>query len=227
MNPRLAHLLVRLYSRAWSERYGAEFEALLQTGRGGLRTSADVVWSAMHERIFPTPGLKMEQTQFQSWCLRAPWAMFGLAPLVLLAAAYFVACLILWSGWKIFLPGADTPFVRIDGFAIFYFQVGRLLYFSAPILIGWAIGLVAGRQRLKAVWPAVGWVLIALIGGTAQIHASRTAVTGGIGHIRMDFALGPSGHGIPDGLFHALIIFSLTALPCLIWRLLKARSVSV
>src|SRR6266849_9460924 len=85
----------------------------------------------------------IEQRQFQSWCARAPWAMFGLAPLFLLAAAYFVACFILWSGWKMFLPGTNTPFVPIDGLANFYFQVGRLIYFSAPIFIGWAIGLVA------------------------------------------------------------------------------------
>src|SRR5579859_1830609 len=37
-------------------------------------------------------------------------AMIGLAPLLYLAGAYFVACFILWSGWKMFLPGADTPF---------------------------------------------------------------------------------------------------------------------
>jgi hypothetical protein len=226
MNNRLAQRLVRLYPRPWRERYGAELEALLHSGRGGLRMSANVVWSAFHEHVFPTPGLKIEQSRFQSWCVRAPWAMFGLAPLLLLAAAYFVACFILWSGWEIFLPRANTPFVPIDGPAIFYFQVGRLIYFSAPILIGWAIGLVAGRQRLKAVWPAVGWILIALTGGTAQVHASRTAVLGGVGHIRMGFALGPSVHGIPDGLFHALVILSLTVLPYLIWQLQKTHFVS-
>ena len=52
----------------------------------------------------------IEQRQFQSWCVRAPWAMFGLGPLFLLAAAWFIALFILWSGWNIFLPGADTPF---------------------------------------------------------------------------------------------------------------------
>src|SRR5438093_12523785 len=36
----------------------------------------------------------IEKRQFQSWCVRAPWAMFGLAPLCLLAGAYFVACLV-------------------------------------------------------------------------------------------------------------------------------------
>ena len=152
--------------------------------------------------------------------------MFGLGPLFLLAVAWFVALLILWSGWKFFLPGAHTPFVPLDGFAILYFGVGRLLYYFAPILIGWGIGLIAARQRLKAIWPLLGLILIALIGGTAQVHASRTGVPGGFGHIRMDFALGTSLHVIPDGLFHALVIVSLAVLPYLIWRLQKARFVS-
>jgi hypothetical protein len=42
----------------------------------------------------------------------------------------------------------------------------------------------------------------------------------------MDFALGPSVQGISYGLFHALVILSLTVLPSLIWRLQKAHSLS-
>jgi hypothetical protein len=57
MNPRFTRLLVRLYPRPWRERYGAEFEALLQAGDGGLRAAANVVWSALQERVSPTPGL--------------------------------------------------------------------------------------------------------------------------------------------------------------------------
>jgi hypothetical protein len=227
MNPRLAHLLMCLYPRPWRERYGAEFEALLQTGRGDLRTSANVVWSALHERVFPTPVLKIEQGQLQSWCVRAPWATFALAPLFLLAGAWFVALLILWSGWKIFLPGADSPFVPIDDLReFFYFNVGRVLYFGAPILVGWGIGLIAIRQRSKAFWPTVGLVLIALIGGMAQVQANRTAVPGGLGHISMDFTLGHSVQDISHGLLHAVVILSLTVLPLVIWRLQKAHSLS-
>jgi len=62
MNPRLARLLMRLYPRAWRERYGEEFEALLLAGRGGLRTSANVVWSALSEHAFPTQGAEMHQS---------------------------------------------------------------------------------------------------------------------------------------------------------------------
>ncbi len=60
MNPRLARLLVRLYPRVWRERYSAEFEALLQDGDGSLRTSANVVWSALWEHIVPTQGGNMD-----------------------------------------------------------------------------------------------------------------------------------------------------------------------
>jgi hypothetical protein len=163
----------------------------------------------------------IDQAQFRSWSARAPWAMFGLAPLLLLASSYVVALFILWSGWKMFLPSADTPFVRIHGFAILYFGFGKLVYFGAPILIGWGVGLIAARQRFKEAWPIVGLVLIALTGGTTQVHASRTAVPAGFGHISMNFTLGPTVPGVPYGLLHVLAIFTLTVLPYLIWRLQK------
>ena len=173
----------------------------------------------------------IEQRQFQSWSARAPWAMFGLAPLFLLAGAYFVALLILWSGWQIFLPEADTPFVPVGGpiygFANIYFQAGKFYYFSAPVLIGWAIGLIAARQRLKAVWPIVGLVLIAFMGATNQVYAGRTTVPRGLGHISMHFYFLPhSVQGFYGQMFHALIILSLSVLPYLIWRLQKTHSLA-
>ena len=64
MNPELARLLTRLYPHAWRQRYGMEFEALLLDGRSSLLTSADVVWSAVCERIFPTQGGKMNQPAY-------------------------------------------------------------------------------------------------------------------------------------------------------------------
>jgi hypothetical protein len=187
----------------------AESAALIRLG------SADDLAKAM-----------IEQRQFKSWSARAPWAVFGLAPLLILSAAWFIALLILWSGWQIFLPGADTPFgvTRVDSFGNLYFQLGKAIYLSAPFLVGWCIGLVASRQRLNAVWPMAGLVLTAYMAGTGHVQASRSTVPGGLGHIRMDFTLGPAVHGIPGSLFNALIILSITALPYLIWRLLSARS---
>jgi hypothetical protein len=169
----------------------------------------------------------LEQRQFQSWCARAPWVMFGFAPLICLGAAYLVACLYLWCGWKVFLPGADSPFgataAPTYSFDNIYFQVGKFYYLSAPILVGWTIGIVAARQRLKAVWPTLGVVLIAWMGATARIQAGRTAVPRGLGHISVDFFnFGPTSQTISESMLSAFVIFTLAILPYLVWRLRRA-----
>lgn len=56
MNPKLARRLVSLYPDRWKQRYGEEFEALLRSGPGDIRTTANIVWSAFRERILPTQG---------------------------------------------------------------------------------------------------------------------------------------------------------------------------
>ena len=167
--------------------------------------------------------------QFKSWCARIPWAMFGVAPLLLLAS-YFLACLYLWWGWTTFKPGTDTPFggpSPMYSLENFYFQAGKFYYISAPILAGWTIAFVAARQRLKWPWPTLALVLIAWMGATAQIQASRSAVPRGLGHISMTFfVFGSSPQTISSVLLSALIIFSLTILPYFVWRLRKIVSAS-
>lgn len=61
MKQRLARNLIRLYPRAWRQRYGAEFEAMLEEGRGGLGSAVNVLFSAFSEHIFPTQGGTMER----------------------------------------------------------------------------------------------------------------------------------------------------------------------
>jgi len=165
----------------------------------------------------------IEQRQFQSWTARAPWAAFGLAPLFFLATAWLAAFFILWSGWRIFLPGADTPFGGPNyGFANLYFQVGRAFYFGAPILIGWGIGVLAARQRRQPGWPILGAIPIALLAVTAQVRTSRTAVPGGLlGHVNLRFAFGSSAQPLSVGLYHTLLVFLLMVVimlqPYFIW----------
>jgi hypothetical protein len=166
--------------------------------------------------------------QLQSWTARAPWAVFGLVPLASLAAAWFVALFILWSGWHLYLPDADTPFGGgpHNGFVNLYFQFGRMVYFWSPFVIGWGIGFIAIRQRLSAVWPAIGVALLAYLAGTAQVHASQKEVSNGLGHIVMGFGLGSHGQSVPAGLTHIVIILTVTMLPYLVWRLRNSSGIS-
>jgi hypothetical protein len=80
MNRAAARLLTRLYPRAWRERYGTEFEALLRDGNGDLRTWANAFWSALRERVIPTVGGTMYQ-QINSFgaMIRRPSAFIPLA----------------------------------------------------------------------------------------------------------------------------------------------------
>jgi hypothetical protein len=189
--------------------------------RLGGRSAADARSAAL-SRIGAVDELAdamIRQRRFQSWCARAPWAMFGVVPLLLMSGAYLIACLILWSGWMIFLPAAVMPFgSQLHGLEVAYFGVGKLLYFGAPVLLGWLIGLMAVRQRMGALWPAVGLLLTALLAASARVHASRPVLSGTVGNISMDFASIRGGQ--------LLLVLCFTALPYCIWRVHIARSAS-
>jgi len=231
MNRRLARFLTRLYPRAWRNRYGAEFEALLETERAGPRAPFDVAWSALAERVHPTQSVAKEQWfsahPFRSWRERAPLAMICLAPVPMLVAAYAIACLILWVGWRMFMPGLDSPFgVRAHGLANFYFQAGKSYYCAAPVLVGWWFEFVAVKFRLKAAWLTIGLLLLAWMGAAARIEANRRTVHSGLGHISISFnfcSLIPNAY---DGMLHAATILLLAASPYLLWRFLRSRTLS-
>lgn len=165
------------------------------------------------------------QRQLHSWSARAPWVMFSLGPLLVLGAAYLAVCCYLWLGWRVFLPGAETPFGAGHSGPVYslgniYFQAGKYFYFWLPMIAGWMIAFVAARQRLKSAWVGLGLAMVAWMGGTAEIHAGRTAVPGGLGHISMSFF---AVHGSAQGSAYGfLLIFCLSALPYLLWRVRRA-----
>jgi len=232
MKPKLARLLTRIYPRSWRQRYQSEFEELLESGAGDLRTVANVAWSGLRERIFPIRELTTnDQTAsglFHSICARAPWAVFSLGPLSLLSGCYLAACFILWIGWMVFLPGRATPFGGgpHHGLVNLYFQFGKYFYAGSPILVGWVIAVAAIRQRVRSLWPMTSFVLLAWMGTAARIHASRIDIPRGLGHIRMNFVLWPSAQNTHDDLIHALFILSLVGPPYLLLRIQTARSMA-
>jgi hypothetical protein len=162
-------------------------------------------------------GAMMKRPELRSWTAQAPWVVLGVAPVLGLFIAWAVALLILCSGWAWFLRGSPTPFVPIHGFAVAYFGVGRMLYYGAPLLCGWGIVLLAGRQRVQAVWPVVlGSITQALLGATGAVDVRAPQVPGATGDVGIRFF--PSLLQLPTAAGHAGLLFFLIAVPYLIWR---------
>ena len=162
----------------------------------------------------------ISQPTLHSLSARAPWAVFSLTPVALLAALWLFSLCLLRLGWQIFLPGAVTPFGAPHGPLHFfdpqniYFQLDRALYLGAPIVAGWCMFLVATRQRLNAHWPIVSLAILAALAATSHVQANRLAVPSGLGHIRVDFALRPA----PQNEY-ALVVLLIALTPYLLWKL--------
>jgi hypothetical protein len=163
------------------------------------------------------------QPRFQSLSARAPWAVFSLTPLLLLAALWLLSLCLLRLGWHLFLPGAVTPFghgpLHFFDPQNIYFQLNRSLYLGAPILVGWCMVVTAGRQRLNTLWPILSLTLLALLAATSHVQANRLAVPSGLGHISVDFALRPAAQNE-----YALIVFLFALAPYLLWKLQTRRA---
>jgi hypothetical protein len=96
-----------------------------------------------------------------------------------------------------------------------------MIYFFAPVFVGWGIALVAARQRLPVAWPALGVALVALAGAEARVHAGRSALSGAA-RVNMSFTLGNSAGEIAHGLLRASILLCLMAAPYIAWRMQSA-----
>lgn len=195
-----------------------------EEGAGRSRAEAEAAALLRLGTIDDLAKAMIDRRQFRSLFARAPWAMFTVGPLLLLAGCYLIACCYLWLGWRMFLPGAETPFAfhnssPLYGFSNIYFQAGKYFYWCAPVLAGWTMALMTARQRTKSAWLAFGLMMISWMGATAEIHAGRGAVPGGLGHIRMSFFTIGNPQGITYG---GLLIFCFSALPYFAWRVRRA-----
>jgi hypothetical protein len=158
MNPRLARLLAHLYPRAWRERYGREFEQLLEDGDLGLRASANVVWSALSEHIFPTRGGSMNPNpnSFRA-ILRHPSAFLPLAMSLAALGVLFVAAI-----YAILHGGHGLVREPDEGTAAHLWQI--LMAGQLPILLFFAIKWLprAPRQTLGVLALQAGAVLASM-----------------------------------------------------------------
>lgn len=210
---------VRRYLTELREHWADLTAEELRAGRN--RAQAEDLALARLGRLDDLARIMIERPELRSWTARIPWAVLGFGPVLGLAAAWGMALLILWSGWNWFLGGSlkgwQTPFVPVHGFAVVYFGVGRMLYFTAPLLAGWSMILLARRQRIQAVWPVIlGSAVVALLGATGAVDVRL-----GSGDVGIRFF--PPGLQYADAAGHAFLLFALVLFPYLVGRWRHSR----
>ncbi|UWZ83803.1 hypothetical protein [Occallatibacter riparius] len=209
--PRHVHRYLTELREHWADLTAEEERA------GRNRVEAEALALTRLGRVEDLARTMIEKRDLRSWTARAPWVVLGVGPVLGLLAAWSISLLILWSGWRWFLEGSPTPFIPLHGFATVYFGVGRTLYYTAPLLAGWAMILLAGRQRLQAVWPVIlGSLVVALIGATGAVDVNQ-----GAGDVGIRFF--PVASQIADTAGHALLLFVLVTLPYVVWRWRNSR----
>jgi hypothetical protein len=207
---------VRRYLRELSDHFSDAAADLMRDGHS--RPESEATALARLGTVDDLAAAMIARPELRSWSARSPWIAFTFGPLLWLSVAYFAACFILWSGWRIFLPSASTPFVStsgpIYGLENIYFQTGRAIYFGAPIFVGWAVALIAIRQRIRLVWPVLSSALLAFIGSTAQVHADRPMLEYP-GQVSTTLGFAPGLYALT---LRMLILFSFVMLPYFMFR---------
>ena len=156
----------------------------------------------------------LDRSPPRSWAVKAPWAVFGILPVVTIVA---VSAIVTMSLFNLLMPVmGQLPSEMPAGY--------QALIAAAVILTGYVVGpmlaalciAIALRQRLSSAWVWVGLTLISLFSGFFGFHA-------------------PSGPNDPyravqlgDGVLGTLMLVGLRAgvlfiLAALAYRMLKQR----
>jgi hypothetical protein len=159
----------------------------------------------------------IRRPDLRAWSVQAPWAAYLLAPPAALGVALGLGIALVMAivethrpdgGGRPVLPAwfggmtaADTLFVT------------RLL----PLLLGWGVALQAARQRMPALWPALGLGVIAVIGGSLEFAVTLPVPPDLPGELSLGFAMMPPYVDAAETAARIALNLALTLLPYLYW----------
>jgi hypothetical protein len=129
----------------------------------------------------------LSRPELRSLTARYPWAVFGIAPLVIpllsaVGALYFEIWFITHvHGFFSYLtgqpPGPVTAKLATEVFTAY----NTLAIYAAPLLFAWAFYWLGQKQRMAPAWIVTGVVLISVLGGLQElIFYDKGYVGGGV-----------------------------------------------
>jgi hypothetical protein len=152
----------------------------------------------------------IERTELRAWTARAPWAVFLFGPSLLLVVIDILSILSMMAIVKMFLPQVGQP---APGWLITLSTIVNGLHaYAVPLLLGWAIAIVATRQRMPPLWPVIGLAVIAGLAAINQLHIDVPLARGQHGEIGLGANIGTAA------AIRAVINLTLTLPLYFAWR---------
>ncbi|MDE1145912.1 MAG: hypothetical protein PW843_04725 [Azospirillaceae bacterium] len=155
---------------------------------------------------------------FRSWSARAPWAVYGAAPIMAVVGGIALAVAIVASILEPLRPGPGLHPIPPAWFG----EVAWVLNYSYGILlplgVGGLLAITATRQRMPAFWPVVGLLLISVLSGLFELNIVVPADPQAIVEIRVGAVFMNVAAAITD-LRHIAINLLLTLAPYVAWHI--------
>jgi hypothetical protein len=223
----VAHQHVRRYIRELHEHY--EDVVREELARGVDRSRAErAAWARLGSEEELAHSI-LAQPALRSTAARFPVLVFGGAPIL----TWFGSLALIMFAPLMIDPYLSTPapnwFLGLIG-ALFFLDV-RVL----PVMLGVLLLMASARQRIKLLWPFIGVAIVAVFGGTTEVHL-MLAATPDASSVGIDTSLFPMifRHskvlGKPDvlalagGLVRAALMLAVAAMLSVIWRTRLDRS---
>lgn len=154
------------------------------------------------------------RSELRAWAVRAPWAVFLIAPSLAVAAIDVVTVVGVFLMAKLIMPQAGDRTVgpAPHWFADLAEAINLFHAYGVSLLLGAGIIAVAVQQRMPPLWPIVGLVAVAVLGAVNELHIYVPVAPNQHGEISL-------GAGISSPVALRISVDLLLTLPAyLAWR---------
>ncbi|MEA1674782.1 hypothetical protein [Nitrospirillum sp. BR 11163] len=160
----------------------------------------------------------LRRGDFRSWGARAPWAVYGIAPLLGVLATYGLALGAIVGILVTHRPAPGAHPMLPPWFGAATMTLGYLHNLVLPLMIGGALAGMATRQRMPALWPSVALLIVGIVGGAGVAEVQLPKVPDGYVELVVGWSFICPYVNLDTALRHIAVILLLTLVPYLAWH---------
>ncbi|MDX2141961.1 MAG: permease prefix domain 1-containing protein [Rhodospirillaceae bacterium] len=190
---------------------GDHFDDLVREAMAGGKSASDAEHAAAARigSIDQLARTMLTRDDLKSLGARYPWAVYGLAPSLLLACAILLSVLAYGAIAVALKPDGDSPAIMPDWIQPFIDGWSWLITYPMPIILAGLTAWQGTRQRIGLAWILTGTGLVGLIGGFHDIGVIWPQAPGGHGEIRAGLGIEPNSADFAGDVVQAVLNISI------------------